>query len=427
MKRVTNDSDMRKLISQELERTGGVFRLAPCWVGRPGIIQPGRRIKLRDIFFSQDVAVNERWLASTTYADNGVYNAVCPEDHGLSYAVIGEAKVQLKDAFGIMGDVLLGPDRDWDVLPKFFDNQHRIPHHLHPCDKHVRGDLTGKPESYYFPPELNLNPNAFATTYLGIDPAVSDKQVARHIEMYFKGDNRLTDISNVINLVPGMGIYMPPCTLHAPGSLVTYELQVASDVTCIPESRVNDMPMPPDLLDRDLPVTVKKDGQQRVFEYILEMIRCPDSGNRDNFREEYLRPPVTIRKTAEGSQQWIIYRNGRKSEPVNKDYYSAKRTTVQPGQKLILEENAAFGVIVLRGHGKIQVAGKPAVSIESPSMYDRRDQIGGDEVFLAKDAAKKFEVTCESCEPLTFCQHFASNSNPESTKIEVPEYLPFEV
>jgi hypothetical protein len=65
---------IRELIEKEIERTGGIFRLAPAWVGRPGIIQPGRRIKLAEDYISQDVAVNERWLASVTYADNGVFN-----------------------------------------------------------------------------------------------------------------------------------------------------------------------------------------------------------------------------------------------------------------------------------------------------------------------------------------------------------------
>lgn len=133
---VTTAPKIRELVEREHERTGGVFRLAPTWVGRPGIVIPGRRIKLRDDYLSQEVAVNERWLASTTYADNGVYNRVCPPDHGLSWLVIGDAKVQLKEALAACGELLLGSSRRWDVLPKFFDNWHRIPNHLHPCDEH---------------------------------------------------------------------------------------------------------------------------------------------------------------------------------------------------------------------------------------------------------------------------------------------------
>ena len=103
--RVTEPAKIRTLVEKEYERTGGVFRLAPTWVGRPGIIIPGRRIKLRDDYLSQDVAVNERWLASVTYADNGAYNRVCPPDHGLSYLVIGDCRVQLKQALEACGEL----------------------------------------------------------------------------------------------------------------------------------------------------------------------------------------------------------------------------------------------------------------------------------------------------------------------------------
>ncbi len=419
------DGEIKKLVSREIDRTGGVFRLAPVWVGRPGIIVPGRRIKLKDIYINQNVVVNERWLASVTYSDNGVYNKVCPKDHGLSRMVIGEDRPLLKDALAVCGDMILGSGRQWDVLSKFFDNWHRIPNHLHPCADHVRKGLKGKPESYYFPQELNLNPNAFASTYLGVDPSFSDRQILNHLHQYFKGDNRLTDLSNIVNLVPGTGMFMPPCTLHAPGSLVTYELQAASDVTCIPESRVNDMPMPPDLLDRDFPVTVKKDGEEKVMEYILGMINCPNSGNRENFRKEYFRPPVEVLTTEEGRQSFVIYRTGRKSEKKNPDLYSAKRTVVYPGKTMRLSEGAAFGIIVLRGHGTFGVPGKHAFEIESPSMYETRTELGADELFVSAAAAKSIEVTCRSAEPLSFCQHFASGSNPESGRLSVPEFLTF--
>jgi len=425
MHRITHEKQIRRTIEAEFDRTGGVFRLAPCWVGRPGIIIPGRRIKLLDDYFSQDVAVNERWLASVTYADNGGYNKFCPKDHGYSYIVVGDAKIQLKDALAVCGELLLGKGRAWDVLPKFFDNNGRIPHHLHPCDKHVRQGLTGKPESYHFPLELNVNRNALPATPLGVDPAYTDEQILSYLRRYFDGDNRLTDLANTVNLVPGTGYFMPPCTLHAPGSLVTYELQVASDVTCIPESRVGDMVMPPDLVDRDLPVTVARDGREAVFQYILKMIQCPDSGNRENFRQEYFRPPVTVREEGARRQDFVIYRCGRASRKYNPDLYSSKHTTV-PGQAdWTLHENAAFGTIVLGGYGTFQVPGKSPVTVASASLYHKRDEILADEVFVAAAAARQLQVACASAERLSFYQHFASHSNPEARALEAPEYLAF--
>ena len=183
LRRATDPVEIAKLVEREYERTGGIFRLAPTWVGRPGIIVPGRRIKLLRDYISRDVAVNERWLSSVTYADNGAFNAVCPPDHGLSYFVIGDWKVQLKETLETSGELLLGRGKTWNVLPKFFDNWHRIPNHLHPCDDHCATGLRGKPESYYFPEELNIGRNAFPSSSFGVDPAVTDAELWKQQEL----------------------------------------------------------------------------------------------------------------------------------------------------------------------------------------------------------------------------------------------------
>ncbi len=423
--RISDPGRIRSMITEELERTGGIFRLAPTWVGRPGIVIPGRRIKLRDDYMSQEVAVNERWLASATYADNGAYNSVCPPDHGLSYLVIGDARIQLKEALQECGDLLLGKGREWDVLPKFFDNWHRIPNHIHPCQDHCTKGLTGKPESYYFPEELNMDRNASPASPFGVDPSYSDAQVMGYLMHYFKGDNRLTDISNTVNLIPGTGWFMPACTLHAPGSLVTYELQAASDITCIPESRVNDMVMPADLVDRDIPVKIATDGMEKVCRHILSMLRCRNSGNGENFRAQYFRPPVPLFSTEDGSQRWVIYRTGKRSEASNPDLYSAKKSMVASGRVLELQEKAAFGAIVLSGHGTVAVDGRKPLAVESASMFPTRDALGGDEFFVAAGAAAKFRLACASIESLHVYQHFASGSNPEARNIAVPEHRMF--
>ena len=425
LKNVREEKQIKELIHKEYERTGGIFRLAPTWVGRPGIIIPGRRIKLCEDYISQDVAVNERWLASVTYADNGVYNKICPEDHGLSFMVIDDFRIRLKDAINVCGQLLLGKGKKWDVLPKFFDNWDRIPHHMHPCQDHCSDGLTGKPESYYFPEELNMNRNASPSTPMGVDAVYTDDQIMNYLSQYFKGNNRLTDLANTINLTPGTGWFMPPCTLHAPGSLVTYELQGASDVTCIPESRVNDMVMPPDLVDRDIPVKIASDGFEKVCKYMLSMIRCKNAGNSESFRKEYFRPPVPISEDEEASRYFVIYRTGKASEAKNADLYSAKKTVVQSSAAIELKEKAAFGAIVLGGHGEISVPGKKPLKIESVSMFPTRDDMGGDEFFVAYGAAAEFRVQCSSMERLSFYQHFASGANPEASSIKIPEYQTF--
>ncbi|HEX3446562.1 MAG TPA: hypothetical protein VHS80_17740, partial [Chthoniobacterales bacterium] len=41
----TAESNLRGLIDASLEQSGGLLRLAPCWVPR-SFLQPGRRLKL---------------------------------------------------------------------------------------------------------------------------------------------------------------------------------------------------------------------------------------------------------------------------------------------------------------------------------------------------------------------------------------------
>ena len=139
----------------------------------------------------------------------------------------------------------------------------------------------------------------------------------------------------------------------------------------------------------------------------------------------HFRPPVSVRREEGGAQSFIIYRCGKASEPTNPDLYSAKRTCVHSGSQFELHENAAYGGVVLAGHGSLFVPGKEAVQVEAVSIYPDRDTLGGDEFFVAACAAGQVMAACHSLDDLTFHQHFASNSNPESTSLTVPEYLAF--
>lgn len=90
----------KQLSEQAIEKGEGIFKLAPAWVPR-SFCRPGRRIKLHpDDYYKLGLkrgAIDERWFASTTHADNGPDT---PEDEGYSYVVIDEAgkeRILLKD------------------------------------------------------------------------------------------------------------------------------------------------------------------------------------------------------------------------------------------------------------------------------------------------------------------------------------------
>jgi hypothetical protein len=100
--------------------------------------------------------IDERWIASTTMAMN---ENRTPEE-GLSFVESEGGRFTLKEAVESEGARLIGKDlwekyRRWPVYSKFFDNLGPIPHHLHQSEEQAKlVGREGKPEGYYFPPQL---------------------------------------------------------------------------------------------------------------------------------------------------------------------------------------------------------------------------------------------------------------------------------
>src|SRR5262247_3621019 len=248
-----------------LEAGQGILRLAPTWVPR-SFLMPGRRIKLHpnDIYAygANRGGIDERWFASTTPAANEGR----VEDEGLSWIVHGGKKViTLADAVGQEGPRLIGRGLwetygRWPVYSKFFDNLGPIPHHMHQSNAQAAlVGQQGKPESYYFPPQLNPTGNNFPYTFFGLEPGTTKADIRRCLERWNEGDNGILNHSKAYRLQPGTGWLVPPCVLHAPGSLVTYEPQWGSDVFAMYQSMVEGRPVPWTLLTKDMPRERHKD------------------------------------------------------------------------------------------------------------------------------------------------------------------------
>ncbi|MBC7928294.1 MAG: hypothetical protein H7039_21855, partial [Bryobacteraceae bacterium] len=224
------------VIREALAAGEGVVRLAPCWVPR-SFLMPGGRLKLdpRDLYAlgAHRGGIDERWFSSTTKADNGPDTS---ENEGLSYIDHGGQRVLLKEAIEVAGDEFLGADvmREYggfNLLCKFFDNLGPIPHHMHQSDEFAKKvGRNGKPEAYYFPSQLNTKGNNFPYTFMGLEPGTSQDDVRKCLERWDQGDNGILDLSKAYRLKPGSGWQIDAGVLHAPGSLVTYEPQVNSDV-----------------------------------------------------------------------------------------------------------------------------------------------------------------------------------------------------
>lgn len=376
----------------------GVLRLAPCWVPR-SFLMPGGRLKLdsRDLyaFGAHRGGIDERWFSSTTHAANG---PLTEPDEGLSYIDFKGQRVLLKEAVEAQGDQLLGADvmakyGGWNFFCKFFDNLGPIPHHLHQNDEFAaRVGQKGKPEAYYFPPQYNFKDNNFPYTFMGLEPGTTKDDVRRCLERWNEGDNGILYHSKAYKLQPGTGWQVDPGILHAPGSLVTYEPQVNSDVFAMYQSLVEGRAVPWDLLVKDVPEEHKHD-----LDYLIDMMNW-DANVDPEFAAHRLFHPQPVREVkameADGYREyWVCY-----STP----YYSAKELTVLPGRTVTVRDAAAYGLIVVQGYGQFG-----AVEVETPALI-RFGEMTKDELFVTAAAAKEgIKITNRSdCENLVILKHF---------------------
>ena len=397
------------LVRQALESGEGILRLAPTWVPR-SFLMPGRRIKLapQDVYAlgAHRGGIDERWFASTTHAAN----EGASEDEGLSYVVYeGKRVFTLREAVSLEGAKLVGgPIWDryqrWPVYSKFFDNLGPIPHHMHQNDAQAaKVGQQGKPESYYFPPQLNAVGNNFPYTFFGLEPGTTKEDIRRCLERWNEGDNGILNNSKAYRLQPGTGWLVPPCVLHAPGSLVTYEPQWGSDVFGMYESLVEGRAVPWTLLVKDMP----KDKHQDL-DYLVEQLDWEANVN-PHFKDSHYLEPISVADTAtEGYvDRWIVY-----GKVNSEQLFSAKELTVDPGVKVTIKDNGAYGLITVQGGGRID-----KLPLQTPAMI-RFGELTEDEVFVTHDAARQgvvFENTGR--EPLVTLRYFGPHTNPDAPNI----------
>ena len=402
----TVSGNVKALATQALDEAGGLLRLAPTWVPR-SFLQPGLRIKLdpRDTFAFGLTrgGIDERWFSSTTEAMNDNRTA----DEGLSYVVVGKSRFTLRDAVSELGAALVGSTlwkkyKKWPVYSKFFDNMGPIPHHMHQNAKQAKlVKQEGKPESYYFPPQHNPTGNNFPYTFMGLNPDVTKKQLRECLANWEKGDNGILDLSQAYRLKPGTGWLIPPCVLHAPGSLCTYEPQWGSDVFGMYQNVVEGRTVPWALLVKDVPKNKHQD-----IDYIVDQLDWARNVDPNFKANNYLEPKVDT-QDEKHSDKWIVYGN------IDGDqFFTAKELTVYPGQTVTVKDNGASGVITIQGQGKAN-----KLAINSPKMIGFTE-LTDDEFYITEPAAKAgvTYVNTSPTEPLVMLRYFGPEVNPQAPK-----------
>ncbi len=405
---VARGKEVGALVGAALDAGEGLLRLSPTWVPR-SFLHPGKRIKLAPgdwyAYGAHRGGIDERWFASTTDAANE--NRVWHE--GQSFVRFGEQLFLLKEGIASAPDRLIGSALfqrygRWPVYSKFFDNMGPIPHHMHQSQAHAKlVGCEGKPEAYYFPPQMNNVDNNFAYTFMGLEPGTTRADLRQCLSNWGRGDNGILDLSRAYRLKRGTGWLIPPGVLHAPGSLCTYEPQWGSDVFAMFQSLVEGRVVPWSLLVKDMPADKHQD-----FDFILDELDWERNVDTHFKEHNYIEPITDSTQSTNGAiDRWIVY-----GSVGGEQLFSAKELTLEAGATCILKDAGASGWITVQGSGQI---GK--LTLETPAMIHFGEQTS-DEVFItAEAAAHGVRVTNTGDEPLVGLRYFGPHVHPHLPEV----------
>ena len=334
---------IRQRVENALAKGNGILRLDPAWVARD-FLPPGRRLGLkeREYEVGERGAICERWLGSTTKADN----RISPIDEGLSYIAGDGERLTLAEAVAAAGDLLMGADyaathKGLGRLAKIYDFAARIPYHIHQSQADMaRQGKNSKEEAYYFPEGVDLGPHP--ETFFGVHPSIVENKQFDILLPYlteWKNDLILRHSRAYLN-VPDEGFHLPAGGLHAPGTALTIELQEDSDVFAMLQALNAGKIISKELLFKDvMPADRKSLGERAV----LAQIDWELSGDPYFYENRHTSPqPVAGGKQAGGEESWIYY---------NTTKFSGKKLTVKPGQKFTSVDKGVYNLLVWRGRG----------------------------------------------------------------------------
>jgi len=130
------------------------------------------------------------------------------------------------------------------------------------------------------------------------------------------------------------------------GFRADYEPQWNSDVNSVQENVTSGEVYPREFLVENVPEERKAD-----IDYVMSLMDWEKNIDPD-YRRRYFRPPQPAR-AGEGdySEHWIVYAN---------PYIAAKELTIPPLASVMVKDAAAYGCILIQGHGRFGVWGAEA-------------------------------------------------------------------
>lgn len=337
--------ELRGQVDDLLAQGNGVLRLEPAWVARD-FLPPGRRLGLPEHEYNvgDRGSICERWLASTTKADN----RVGPDTEGLSY-IVGEhgERLTLRDAVTSGAAAVMGAayaDRHpagLGRLAKLFDYDARLPYHIHPPQEFA--SLVGqksKDEAYYFLEGVDLG--AHPESFFGVHPWIAEDGAHDTLLPYlvdWDSDLILRHARAELQVV-GEGFMIPSGVLHAPGTALTLELQEDSDVLAMFQALNAGRIISKDLLFKDVR---SQDRAEHGERFPLGFVDWKLNGDPYFYENNHLVPIELEAFDGSSSESWIFY---------NTTKFSGKKLVVSPGETVSFIERGVYNVFVWQGSGR---------------------------------------------------------------------------
>lgn len=361
----------RSLTESALHAGNGVLRLEPAWVARD-FLPPGRRLGLPEDAYDvgERGAICERWLGSTTKADN----RVGPPGEGLSRVRTDTGDVLLlRDAVAAAPATVMGQayaaahPGGLGRLAKLFDYGARLPYHIHPPQEYAA--LVGaksKDEAYYFPDGVDMG--AHPESFFGVHPWIAEQRAHDVLLPYLVDwdSDLILRHARAELLVADEGFHIPSGVLHAPGTALTLELQEDSDVLAMFQALNAGKIISKDLLFKDVRPEDRREHGER---FPLGFVAWELNGDPYFYENRHLSPqPVGPADGPSPHEWWIFY---------GSDKFSGKKLVVPPGASVSLTEPGVYTAFVWAGSG-------------SYAGHDvRGGEPGLDELLVSHDAATR--------------------------------------
>ena len=385
---------MRQEIERLIAAEGGVLRLDPALVARDWL-PPGRRLGLAHQAYDlgERGFVCERWLASTTHADN----VKGPGDEGVSHIRTADGRrINLAEAVKAAPDLIMGVDyaathEGLGRLAKIFDFGARIPYHIHPpADQAALVGRRSKDEAYYFPPGVDMG--AHPETFFGVHPYIArgprEDALLPHLLRW--NDDAILQHAFAYKQVADEGFYIDSGILHAPGTALTVELQEDSDTLAMLQALNAGTIISKHLLFKDVCDADRVAFGERA---VLRWIDWNANGDPDFYERRVIRPVPSLQ--AEGVEEAWIFRGTRK--------FSGKRLRLAPGARMTSIERGVYNVLVWRGEG----------TVAGVDVHGGRP--GDDELLIVHEAATKPHAIINSGQDeLLIIKFFGPDINPDA-------------